>query len=544
MAVQTSNTGPAGLFTDDQPDYRNDWSFCAWYRATSGASGNTLFAHDKTAGSGGSARSFTIWRNNGFNRWALKVADTSVFAADNSYPLDTWHHVALVHDSGADEARLYVDGALLLTRSGFAASDWNNSTSQQRLWIAIEAFGGTSPSFGGDQMVEQAKLWNVLLSLEEIQAERRSSAPVKRTNLWAWWPLIPQSSLWLLDYSGNGRNLTNTSTAPTAATLGAPARFRRTPPALVPDEGGETTLEPTGLATTSVFGAPTIVETLQPEGLASTSAFGSPTLEQVLQPTGLASASGFGSPALAMTVEPAGLASSSSFGSPTLTLFLEATGIASTSVFGEPSIEQILLPAGMASSSALGSPTILADGVLVPPGLASTSAFGQPTLVETVFPTGLASQAAFGLPTLVETLLPSGLTSTSAFGEPTLVNVLLPAGLVTTSSFGSPTVLAGEHVLQPPGLPSTSEFGSPVLIKDQILQPTGLASTSAFGFPILNPGAVDRLGQPVVIGDDYVLVGTLRRIELNGELLLVLGGGQFAVRVNAADVVRIDDLTA
>ena len=89
-----------------------------------------------------------------------------------------------------------------------------------------------------------------------------------------------------------------------------------------------TTIAPTGIASTSAFGTPTLTQggatqTVSPTGIASDSAFGTPTLTSsiTVSPTGIASDSAFGTPTLigaAVTVSPVGIASTSAFGTPIL----------------------------------------------------------------------------------------------------------------------------------------------------------------------------------------------------------------------------------
>lgn len=51
----------------------------------------------------------------------------------------------------------------------------------------------------------------------------------------------------------------------------------------------------------------------------------------------------------------------------------------------------------------------------------------------------------------------------------------------------------------------------------------------------------DRKGHTVATGEVYLAAGVVRAIEGTDDLLLVLGDGEHAVRVNAGDVARVDD---
>ena len=69
----------------------------------------------------------------------------------------------------------------------------------------------------------------IALSLEDIQAEQWAQLPRRTSSLWAWWPLLKHSDL--VDYSGNGRDLTATGTLSTED--GPPVAWRQGPRRIV-----------------------------------------------------------------------------------------------------------------------------------------------------------------------------------------------------------------------------------------------------------------------------------------------------------------------
>lgn len=114
--------------------------------------------------------------------------------------------------------------------------------------------------------------------------------------------------------------------------------------AFINSGGGGTVITPTGIASTSAVGTPTIInlhQVLAPTGIVSGESFGSATVmnSQVLQPTSVSSLEALGSPVIltgAITLGPSGIASEEASGTPSLTYaqLVSVTGIGSAEMFG------------------------------------------------------------------------------------------------------------------------------------------------------------------------------------------------------------------
>lgn len=77
-------------------------------------------------------------------------------------------------------------------------------TNNDKLAGVFEIYNGRHSNF---------KAWSTNLSQAEVQQEMRSYTPVRTANLYSWTPFVDASTgSDFLDYSGNGRNWTETGT--------------------------------------------------------------------------------------------------------------------------------------------------------------------------------------------------------------------------------------------------------------------------------------------------------------------------------------------
>jgi len=138
------------------------------------------------------------------NSYNLGMGGPSVGNWSSGIPLTngTWTHVALVCDgTGSGNLRLYINGVLAATGDGGAGP-----ASQ------LMVFGGLDGGWFSGKL-ESFKVWGAALTEAEIAAEMQQSAPVRISNINAWYPFV-QSALAdnYLDLSGNGYTLTPSGT--------------------------------------------------------------------------------------------------------------------------------------------------------------------------------------------------------------------------------------------------------------------------------------------------------------------------------------------
>lgn len=122
----------------------------------------------------------------------------------SSLSIGTWYHVALVRTS-VTEVLVYLNGVLDITNShGSVASRSAANLAELGQILNILPING---------LVCHVKIYGAALTVDEIVQEMRTARPIRTANLYGWWPLFSYTDL--VDYSGNGRDLTVNGTLST-----------------------------------------------------------------------------------------------------------------------------------------------------------------------------------------------------------------------------------------------------------------------------------------------------------------------------------------
>lgn len=127
----------------------------------------------------------------------LNFSNPNGDVAGATLTLGQWYHVAMtVAGTGAGQALSYLDGALALTQDG------STSVTTEALYLGNNSFG---ENLNG--RMAAVKIYSAVLTATEIAIEMRQYAPVRWTNLNAWYPLLDTATD-QDDFSGNGNALT------------------------------------------------------------------------------------------------------------------------------------------------------------------------------------------------------------------------------------------------------------------------------------------------------------------------------------------------
>jgi hypothetical protein len=111
---------------------------------------------------------------------------------------NAWHHVAYSYDLKVNT--LYVDGAVV--DAEMTATDERTPTT---VWLGT--FDGTSQLFAGE--LDEIRVWTVVRSAAQIQADLQHSAPGPVAGLVAYWTFDDGGSVGrALDASGSGNDVT------------------------------------------------------------------------------------------------------------------------------------------------------------------------------------------------------------------------------------------------------------------------------------------------------------------------------------------------
>ena len=135
--------------------------------------------------------------------WNGAVGASSV--SGSALSLATWYHVAItVSGTGAGQFLAYLNGVLDITNNG----DATNTAVQ----LDISQDIGSSKNI----RIAAVKVWSAALSATDIISEMRQYAPVRWSDLNAWYPML-NAATDNNDFSGNANNLTITNGSPTTA---------------------------------------------------------------------------------------------------------------------------------------------------------------------------------------------------------------------------------------------------------------------------------------------------------------------------------------
>lgn len=365
------------------------------------------------------------------------------------------------------------------------------------------------------------KVWDRVLTANELLVETVYRRPMFPSSLHAWWPLVAHTDL--ADYSGAGRGLSSSGTISTESDLWKPWKPGARIYSLAAASGAASVSSAGAIASAQAFGTATLTRTsvasVTGTGIASSEAFGTATVTRV----NLQSVSGAGA-----------IASAEAFGTATFTgstnLTLYPSGIASAEAFGtatvtKTQVETVSGAGAIASAEAFGTATVTRtklDSVSAAGAIASAEAFGTATLtrsqVASVSVTGIASAEAFGTQVITwrKTVSPSGIASTETFGTAVVSTnnpQILPSGIGSAEVFGTPVLSASypEQIIVP-GIASAEAFGTSTFTRygAESIIAAGIASAEAFGNPIL--------GSAMATGDELpILVG----MTLDGNLIIL-----------------------
>lgn len=296
----------------------------------------------------------------------------------------TWTHIAVVRSGNA--WTVYVDGVsdVSLTK------DLNGATSKIIEGNVYDPNTGgaahTTDSFDG--RFAASKAWQAALTAQEIRSEMKRVHPVRRANLFEFWPAENDG----YKFTGRAKGINWTGVNTPTYEEGPPIQFRGSQLLVFLPTSSALVLVPTGIASSEAMGAPTLSQPklIIPTGIASAEAMGAPLVgKQSILPTGIASAEAMGAPLVGkQLILPAGIASSEAMGPPTLVLSGQTifpTGIGSGEGMGAPTLSQpkTLIPTGIVSAEAMGAPTLL-GGIPTPGGTPGTG-FAEAALARAYF---------------------------------------------------------------------------------------------------------------------------------------------------------------
>lgn len=131
---------------------------------------------------------------------------------------NTWYWIAMTRQAGTNNVKGFLalpSEATLTTGQGTPGTA---ATTPNWMGMGNDAWGDDCPA-----TVAALKIWSgVVLSQAELEQERWYYTPQRTDGLWLWSPFNDQSDVSFRDYSGNGRDWTETGTVTQAGVDGPP----------------------------------------------------------------------------------------------------------------------------------------------------------------------------------------------------------------------------------------------------------------------------------------------------------------------------------
>lgn len=203
MPVRFDASADRLLRTASLPSYNSAYTAMGWVYLVSDLNATvTIFAIDDNIDD---IDAINLGSDGVTLQLGVVVGGVSTGPSGTTLSTGTWYHVAIVRASATD-CRLYLNGALDI---GPDTRDVSGRSAATRLeWGAFASVNLSR----FDGRVAAIKIWDAALSAEEVAAEVRSIRPQRLANLNGWWPCFPGAGERARDYSGNGRDWTESGT--------------------------------------------------------------------------------------------------------------------------------------------------------------------------------------------------------------------------------------------------------------------------------------------------------------------------------------------
>ena len=203
-----SNTKSIAL--DGIDDFVDCGSFSAYDNGDLSASiwvkKSTMGAYEYVlSNSGSSAKAgFDIVFENAFRRVSIgrrtRTSDVSTGFLDIGFTLNTWHNIAFTYKDSTRTLKVYMDGVLQSTTTGYA------STNSASLNLTLGGYQGTSNFMSGN--IDEVSIFNTELSASDVTTIYNSQVPNDISSLspLSWWRCGDGDTSPTLTDNGSGGN--------------------------------------------------------------------------------------------------------------------------------------------------------------------------------------------------------------------------------------------------------------------------------------------------------------------------------------------------
>ena len=187
--------------TGSFPSTSGDFTVCGWfYFATDRNTYTTIFVLNSTTGSPSGGDGWWLQMNSDGSTLAIwdQDADAWYTAGIGAMTTGNWYHVAIRKNSTNLRGSLRVRTTLTYTT---VACDNPPADTFTPANMEFGTDGYSEPTYGN---YANWKIWEAALTDDELLQESMRFLPIRRANLWAWYPMIDASGR---DYGPNGNNL-------------------------------------------------------------------------------------------------------------------------------------------------------------------------------------------------------------------------------------------------------------------------------------------------------------------------------------------------
>lgn len=162
------------------PNLTGSFTITAWIYARDNTGDHRIFADDQS-NSGGYAVSLGDGTNGSLRFFNRSVNPVSVDTPTNSIALNTWYHIAAVHDASGRTRQIYINGVAQSLNGGGVTSSytgtWGTDSGPVSIGSETNASAENGSGFRFNGMIDEVRVYSSALSQSQIDTIRLETHP-------------------------------------------------------------------------------------------------------------------------------------------------------------------------------------------------------------------------------------------------------------------------------------------------------------------------------------------------------------------------------
>lgn len=162
------------------PNQTGSFTITAWIYARDNTGDHRIFADDEN-NTGGYALSLGDGSNGALRFFSRNANPVSVDTPSGTIGLNTWYHIAAVHDASGNTRQIYVNGVAQSLNGGGTTSSytgtWGTDNGPVSIGAETNASAETGSGFRFNGMIDEVRVYSAALSQAEIDAVRLETHP-------------------------------------------------------------------------------------------------------------------------------------------------------------------------------------------------------------------------------------------------------------------------------------------------------------------------------------------------------------------------------